>query len=76
MASGAVSPPALCTSFAKGDTFQPFYTGGAVAVTQDGAWCVTTFGTEVLVVESRTTRVVQRLPGVCGRHADAGRFGD
>ncbi|WFC95618.1 U3 small nucleolar RNA-associated protein 13 [Malassezia brasiliensis] len=63
MASGAVSPPALCTSFAKGDTFQPFYTGGAVAVTQDGAWCVTTFGTEVLVVESRTTRVVQRLPG-------------
>lgn len=64
MASGSGTRPALCTSFAKGDTLQPFYTGGAVAVTQDANWIAATFGSDVMVVEARTTRLVQKLPGV------------
>ena len=61
MASG--SRPALCTSFDKGDTLQPFYTGGAVAFTQDGAWIAASFGTEVMVVEAATARLVAKLAG-------------
>ena len=65
MASGSGHKPRLCTSFEKADTFQPFYTGGAVAITQDGAWCVATFGTEVMVVETTTSKILHRLQGVC-----------
>ncbi|WFD00879.1 U3 small nucleolar RNA-associated protein 13 [Malassezia yamatoensis] len=63
MASGSGLKPKLCTSFEKADTFQPFYTGGAVAITQDGAWCVATFGTEVMIVETTTSKILHRLQG-------------
>lgn len=54
----------LKTSFVKDGSLEPFYSGGAVAATSDGEFLVTTFGTEVMVVEARTAQIVHRLEGV------------
>lgn len=64
--SGPAMRPRLRTSFAKGDSLVPFYSGGAVAVTSDGAHLATTFGSEVHMVETRTSRILHTLSGVRG----------
>ena len=53
----------LRSAFAKSGSLEPFYSGGAVAVTADGELLAATFGTEVLVIEARTARILHRLPG-------------
>ncbi|SJX62165.1 related to UTP13-U3 snoRNP protein [Sporisorium reilianum f. sp. reilianum] len=60
------SPPQshrLKTSFAKTRTFEPFYTGGATALTPDGALLFATLNEQVAVVDVATGSVVQRLEG-------------
>ena len=67
---GSASMPRLCTSFAKGDSLDPFYSGGAVALTTDASWIAATFGSDVHVVDVSTSRILHKLPGVCIRRSD------
>ena len=53
----------LRTSFARAASLQPFYTGGAAAASADGALLTTSFGTDVMVTDAATARVVHRIPG-------------
>ena len=53
----------LRTTFAKGESLQPFYSGGGVAATSDGAWIASAFGADVHVVDARTSTIVHRLEG-------------
>lgn len=54
----------LRTSFARGDALEPFYAGGHVAVTSDGARLATAFHTHVHIVEAATSRIVHKIDGV------------
>lgn len=42
----------------------PFYSGGAVAVTSDGMYIAATFGSDVHIVEARTSRILHKISGV------------
>ncbi|TKY86358.1 hypothetical protein EX895_004507 [Sporisorium graminicola] len=53
----------LKTSFAKSRSFEPFYTGGATALTPDGDLLFATLNEQVTVVEVATGNVVQRIEG-------------
>ena len=53
----------LRTSFAHAASLHPFYTGGAAAASADGALLTTSFGTDVMVTDAATARVVHRIPG-------------
>ena len=57
------SKPRLRTSFAKSESLDPFYSGGAVAVTADAGWLATSFGTDVHIVESATSRILHKITG-------------
>ena len=53
----------LKTSFKKRRSFEPFYTGGATALTPDGALLFATLNEQVAVVEVSTGNVLQRIEG-------------
>ncbi|EST08550.1 WD40 repeat [Kalmanozyma brasiliensis GHG001] len=53
----------LKTSFKKRRAFEPFYTGGATALTPDGSLLFATLNEQVTVVEVTTGNVVQRIEG-------------
>ncbi|WFD07219.1 U3 small nucleolar RNA-associated protein 13 [Malassezia vespertilionis] len=55
--------PRLCTSFEKGTAIQPFYSGGSVAITTDGAWIAASFGSEVTIVDAASSQLLKRIPG-------------
>lgn len=61
--TGGSSRGRLRTSFAKSEALDPFYSGGAVAVTSDAAWIAATFGTDVHMVEARTSRILHKIAG-------------
>lgn len=63
MASERGAKARLCTSFTKRFSLEPFYSGGAVAVTSDAAWLATTFGSDVHIVESLTSRILHKIRG-------------
>lgn len=56
-------PHRLKTSFAKRRSFEPFFTGGATALTPDGSLLFATLNEQVTVVEVSTGNVVQRIEG-------------
>lgn len=62
-AAAPCSSNRLKTSFKKRRSFEPFYTGGATAVTPDGALLFATLNDQVCVVQVSTGNVVQRLAG-------------
>lgn len=53
----------LKTSFKKRRSFEPFYTGGATAVSPDGSLLFATLNEEVAVVQVSSGNVVQRIEG-------------
>jgi|GEM_PF-6975944 len=61
--TGGSSRGRLRTSFSKSEALDPFYSGGAVAVTSDAAWIAATFGTDVHMVEARTSRILHKIAG-------------
>lgn len=56
-------------SFRKARSFEPLYTGGAVAFTPDGQWAITTLGEEAVVTEIETGVEIARILGVGRRPA-------
>ncbi|KAN0065412.1 U3 small nucleolar RNA-associated protein 13 [Thecaphora frezii] len=60
-AGSTSNKPRIKTSFAKERTIEPFYTGGAVALTPDGEWLASTMNEEVVVVEVKTGNVLHRI---------------
>ncbi|KAJ1024684.1 hypothetical protein NDA13_004611 [Ustilago tritici] len=53
----------LKTSFKKRRSFEPFYTGGATALTPDGSLLFSTLNEDVAVVEVSSGNLVQRIEG-------------
>ncbi len=53
----------LKTSFKRRRAFEPFYTGGATAITSDGSLLFATLNEEVAVIDVASGNVLQKIEG-------------
>lgn len=60
----APSQTSLKTNFKPVKVIQPFYTGGKVALDQNGRLLVTTLGEDVLITDFETGDELARIEGV------------
>lgn len=60
----APSQTFLKTNFKPAKVIQPFYTGGKVALDQNGRLLVTTLGEDVLITDFETGDELARIEGV------------